>query len=49
MARRLARGEFVRPGVHPPEIVGREPGCFGAVRADLEARGVRLAESVESL
>jgi len=49
IARLLARGDYARPGVSPPEFVGREPGCLKAVRRDLAERGVRLVESVEPI
>jgi len=47
MARRVAAGTFKRPGVSPPEFIGREPGLFDAVIADLRQRGIvyRIASS----
>jgi saccharopine dehydrogenase-like NADP-dependent oxidoreductase len=47
MVRLVARGEYTKPGVSPPEYVGRETGCFEAVRKDLEARGIKLVETAE--
>lgn len=41
MARKVLKGEFRRPGVNPPEFVGREPGMLDAVLAELRARGVK--------
>ena len=41
MARLLLDGSFRRPGVHPPEVVGAEPGLLDRVLRGLEARGVR--------
>ena len=37
----LLSGELKRPGVHPPEILGREPGLLDKVLAQLRERGVR--------
>jgi saccharopine dehydrogenase-like NADP-dependent oxidoreductase len=37
----LAAGRFRRPGVHPPEVLGAEPGLLDHVLAELEKRGVR--------
>jgi saccharopine dehydrogenase-like NADP-dependent oxidoreductase len=42
LARLVAQGSYDRPGVSPPELVGREPGCFQMVVADLEAHGISL-------
>ena len=47
MAGLVAGGAFVRPGVHPPETVGGQPGLLRAVLGELEARGVRCRERVE--
>lgn len=41
MARKVLKGEFRRPGVNPPEFVGREPGMLDAVLTELRARGVK--------
>ncbi len=40
MARRVAAGTFKRPGVSPPEFIGREPGHFDAVIKELRQRGI---------
>ncbi|HSR42185.1 MAG TPA: saccharopine dehydrogenase C-terminal domain-containing protein [Longimicrobiales bacterium] len=40
--RLVARGLFRRPGIHPPEIPGREEACFDFVLGELAARGVEL-------
>jgi len=40
MARRVVEGKFNRPGVNPPEFIGREPGLFEEVIAELGARGI---------
>jgi saccharopine dehydrogenase-like NADP-dependent oxidoreductase len=45
----VAHGRFRRPGVHPPEVLGAEPGLLDAVLAGLDARGVRVRAGVESL
>jgi lysine 6-dehydrogenase len=45
MVRLVARGLYAAPGISPPEYVGRAPGCFESVLADLAARGVSLAKS----
>lgn len=42
----LADGTWSRPGVHPPEILGREPAAWDAMVAGLAARGVSFTESV---
>jgi lysine 6-dehydrogenase len=42
----VADGTWSRPGVHPPEILGREPGVWDAMIAGLAARGVNFGESV---
>jgi saccharopine dehydrogenase-like NADP-dependent oxidoreductase len=49
MVRLLARGEFARKGICPPEYVGRDASCFESVVADLKVRGVELQESVSRL
>ena len=43
--RLLARRAWTRPGVAAPEHLGADEGCFGAILADLAARGVRLEPS----
>lgn len=40
MARRVVEGKFKRPGVSPPEFVGREPGLFEDVIVQLRQRGI---------
>ena len=40
VARMLARGEWSRPGVPPPEILGKEEAVFDHVLAELKQRGV---------
>ncbi|HET7922279.1 MAG TPA: saccharopine dehydrogenase C-terminal domain-containing protein [Gammaproteobacteria bacterium] len=36
----LLEGRFATPGVHPPEVVGRDAACFEFVNGYLKARGV---------
>ena len=40
MARWLLDKRFERPGVHPPETLGREPALVAEMLAELERRGV---------
>lgn len=47
MATLVAQGAFRRPGVHPPEIVGAEPGLLDTVLRQLEERGVSCSSNVE--
>jgi saccharopine dehydrogenase-like NADP-dependent oxidoreductase len=49
MARLIADRRFDKPGVHPPEIPGREPGILDAVLAELEKRGIRFEARVEPI
>ncbi len=49
MARLVASGAWSRPGMAPPEIVGRDADCFNAVRAHLAERGIVLEHAVEAL
>jgi saccharopine dehydrogenase-like NADP-dependent oxidoreductase len=48
VTRLVAAGDYREPGVHAPEHVGRVPGCYDRVLADLRARGVRVTHLVES-
>lgn len=43
MARRISEGRFTRSGVNPPEFIGREPGLFEDVIAELRTRGIEYA------
>ena len=47
MARLLAEKRFVRPGVHAPEVCGREPGILETMLAELGRRGVVYRARVE--
>jgi saccharopine dehydrogenase-like NADP-dependent oxidoreductase len=49
MAGLIAEGRFKRPGVHPPETVGAQPGLLDALLRGLEERGVRCRPRVERL
>ncbi|MEM6793181.1 MAG: saccharopine dehydrogenase C-terminal domain-containing protein [Acidobacteriota bacterium] len=49
MVRLLADGLYGQPGIAPAELVGRDAGCFEAVMAYLEQRGVRFRHAVEDL
>ncbi|MGH7745828.1 MAG: saccharopine dehydrogenase family protein, partial [Candidatus Dormibacteria bacterium] len=42
----LLENKFREPGVHPPEIVGRDESCFNYVLAYLQQRCVRYRHSV---
>jgi hypothetical protein len=43
----LANGQFVRPGVHAPEVCGTERGVLETMMAELAARGVVYRSTVE--
>lgn len=45
----LLEDKFREPGVHPPEIVGREPGCFDFILDYLKQRGVIYRHHVSPL
>jgi lysine 6-dehydrogenase len=45
----VADGSFERPGVHPPEVLGAEPGLLAVVLRELELRGVRCRARQERL
>ena len=49
VARLIARGEFVRPGIVPPERIGTDPDACAAVLADLERRGIAFEVMEERL
>jgi len=44
MARWLATGKVRRPGVHPPETLGREPGLLDEMVRELDKRGVHVTK-----
>lgn len=47
LVRWLARGGWDRPGLAPPEVVGRGEGCFDFVTEQLRERGVAFEHKVE--
>lgn len=47
--RLVAGGHYRRPGISPPEFLGREANCCQRIFADLEARGVVYQHRVEAL
>ena len=49
MARMVASGEFVRPGVNPPELIGSDAGVVERVLAEHRARGIEYRRTVEAL
>ena len=44
MARLMAQGLVVQPGVHPPEIPGADPAVFNSMVEGLKSRGVSLSD-----
>jgi saccharopine dehydrogenase-like NADP-dependent oxidoreductase len=46
VGRLLLRGEFRRPGVHPPETLGADRGLFRHVIEELRRRGVSFTERI---
>lgn len=48
MAAMLARGEYSRPGVHAPEVLGSDPAAAGALLEHLRRRRVSWTETVET-
>jgi lysine 6-dehydrogenase len=49
MARWLLDKRFERPGVHPPETIGREPALVKEMLRELATRGVNYTESVQAV
>lgn len=49
MVNLVARGLWTKPGLAPPEIVGRSAECFDAVLEHLRARGVHVFERIDEL
>jgi len=45
VARMIADGSFVRPGVHPPEVVGQQDGLLDRMREALTERGVNIVQT----
>ncbi len=46
VARQVLRGLFTQAGICPPEFVGRTPGCYADLVAELERRHIRLVKTV---
>jgi len=46
--RLLAEGRFDKPGVHPPETLGRRPECVDFLLKGLAERGITYRETIES-
>jgi saccharopine dehydrogenase-like NADP-dependent oxidoreductase len=42
VARLLAEGSFKRPGVHPPEVLGKDEELTGRILTELKRRGVSV-------
>ena len=42
--RLVASGGFTRKGISPPEFIGRQPGAWDFMRAELAKRGIRFTE-----
>jgi len=49
VAKMLARGQIVAPGVHPPEFLARKEGMFAQIVEELSQRGVKIHQSVEAV
>lgn len=47
VVRQVASGLFDQPGICPPELVGRAPGCFDNLLAGYETRNIQLTETVD--
>jgi lysine 6-dehydrogenase len=47
--RLLAKNKFTRKGICPPEYIGREPGCVKFMMDELNRKGVKYRETVETL
>ncbi|MCP4660103.1 MAG: saccharopine dehydrogenase [bacterium] len=49
IVRLVAGGHYSKIGISPPELVGREPGCYERVMRGLSARGIVFREQVETI
>jgi len=47
--RAVASGLYTTRGVSPPEYLGRAPGCYDFVMAELGKRGIHFCEHEEML
>ena len=48
-ARMLAQGLYSRPGISPPELIGKHEECVAFMLAGLETRGITLDHKIESI
>lgn len=48
VANMIATGAFAKPGVHPPEVIGKEPGLADRMVKELGERGVLFERSETS-
>ena len=49
VARLIARGDYSRPGIIPPEFIGADADCYDSILHDLEQRGVVFGVVEEEL
>ena len=49
MARLVLAGAWNRPGVHPPEVIGREQKIYNAVLKALRERSIMCDEKIEQV
>jgi hypothetical protein len=49
MVHALADGLFRRPGLAPPELVGRDAACYESIFEHLAARDIRFEVTEEAL
>jgi lysine 6-dehydrogenase len=49
VARQLIRGMFGRPGICPPEFIGRIEACYENLLSEYAKRGISLAETTKEL
>ena len=49
MVHLLANGLWTRPGLAPPEVVGRQEQCFEAILAHLKEREVHVFHHVDQI
>ncbi len=49
VVRMIADGRYERPGVSPPEYIGRSPECVEYILAGLRERGIEYRERIDQL
>jgi saccharopine dehydrogenase-like NADP-dependent oxidoreductase len=49
MVHLIAEGQWSRPGLAPPEIIGRQETCFSAILAHLKDREVHVFHDVQEI